>query len=104
MHPESLLLLIELIATNANIAIRQQAAIQANRLAEKHWESIPKEQKPAVREHLVQAVLREPSAACRHSESRLVASIATVDFEDGQWQDLFPALVNLSTGSDVTQP
>ena len=103
MHPESLLLLIELIATDANIAIRQQAAIQANRLVEKHWEKIPKEQKPAVREHLVQAVLREPSAACRHSESRLVASIATVDFEDGEWQDLFPALVTLSSGADVTQ-
>ncbi|KAM7196991.1 Armadillo-type fold [Rhypophila sp. PSN 637] len=103
VHPESLLLLIELIATEPNVAIRQQAAITANRLVEKHWENIAKEQKPAVREHLVQATLREQSAACRHAESRLIASIATDDFEDGQWTELIPALVQLASSQNVTE-
>ncbi|KAM7208388.1 Armadillo-type fold [Naviculisporaceae sp. PSN 640] len=102
-NPQCLLLLIELIATESNVGIRQQAAITANRLAEKHWEAIPKEQKPAVREHLVQATLREQNAACRHAESRLIATIATIDFEEGQWTELFPALVNLSASANVAE-
>ncbi|KAK3315875.1 armadillo-type protein [Apodospora peruviana] len=102
-HPESLLLLIELIATDANLGVRQQAAIQAARLVPKHWGKIPKAQKAAVREHLVAATLKEQSAACRHSESRLIAGLATIDAEDGEWPELFPALVNLAGSNEVSQ-
>ncbi len=83
--------------------MRQQAAIQAARLVPKHWEKISKEQKPAVRQHLVQATMREPNAKCRHAESRVIAALATLDFDEGEWLDLVPALFDLASSSDVGQ-
>ncbi|KAK0615340.1 armadillo-type protein [Bombardia bombarda] len=102
-HPESLLLLIEIIATHGDLAVRQLAAVQAARQVSKHWEKIPKEQKAAVREHLVQATMKEQNPKARHSESRVIAAIAAFDFEDGEWSDLLPALVNMASSSDVGQ-
>lgn len=103
VHPESLLALIEIIATHGDLGVRQQAAIQAARLVDKHWKVIPAEQKGAVRQHLVQATLKEQNARCRHAESRVIASIANLDFEDGEWLDLLPSLFTLAHNSDVGQ-
>lgn len=83
--------------------MRQVAAVQASRLAVKHWEKVDKAQKPAVREHLVQAVLKEQVSLARHAESRLVASIAALDLEDGEWPELIPALFTLASSTDVNQ-
>ncbi|KAL2158813.1 hypothetical protein VTH06DRAFT_4005 [Thermothelomyces fergusii] len=102
-HPESLLLLIEIVATHQDVNVRQQAAVQAARLAVKHWEKIPKEQKPAVRQHLVQATMNEQTPRARHANSRLVAAVAAIDLEDGEWPDLIPALFNLASSNEVAQ-
>ncbi|KAK4147272.1 armadillo-type protein [Dichotomopilus funicola] len=102
-HPESLLLLVEIVATHQDVNVRQQAAVQGARLVVKHWEKIPKEQKAAVRQHVVQATMNEQTPRARHANARLVASVAAIDLEDGEWPDLIPALFNLSTNSDVNQ-
>jgi len=102
-HPESLLLLIEIVATHEDLNVRHQAAVQAARLAVKHWERIPKEQKNAVRQHLVQATMNEQTLRTRHANARLLASIATIDLEEGEWADLIPALFNLATSNEVAQ-
>ncbi|KAK3303754.1 armadillo-type protein [Chaetomium strumarium] len=102
-HPESLLLLVEIVATHQDVNVRQQAAVQAARLAVKHWEKIPKEQKPAVRQHLVQATMNEQTPRARHANARLVAAIAALDLEDGEWPDLIPALYTLATSNEVSQ-
>lgn len=77
--------------------------MQGARLAVKHWEKIPKEQKPAVRQHLVQATMNEQVSRARHANARLVAAIAALDLEDGEWADLIPALFNLGASNDVSQ-
>jgi len=102
-HPESLFLLVEIIAAHDNLGVRQQAAVQAARLVPKHWAKVTKEQKAAVRQHLVQTTMQEQNAACRHAESRVIATIATIDLEDGEWPDLLPALFSLGGNSDVGQ-
>ncbi|KAH6843400.1 armadillo-type protein [Chaetomium sp. MPI-CAGE-AT-0009] len=102
-HPESLLLLAEIVATHQDVIVRQQAAVQGARLAVKHWEKIPKEQKPAVRQHLVQATLNEQSPRARHANARLVAAVAAIDLEEGEWHDLIPALFTLSSSNEVGQ-
>ncbi|KAK4183554.1 armadillo-type protein [Podospora australis] len=102
-HPQSLLLLIEIVATHQDVNVRQLAAVQAARLAVKHWEKVPKEQKPEVRRHLVEAVMRETTTRARHAESRLVASVAALDLEEGEWSDLIPTLFNLGGSQDVAQ-
>lgn len=102
-RPESLLWLLEITSTNGDLGVRQQASVQAARLVEKHWKNIPQEQKPAVRQHLIETTMKEQDPKCRHSGSRVVASIANIDFEDGEWPDLLPALFNLVVSGDVAQ-
>ncbi|EAQ85470.1 hypothetical protein CHGG_09484 [Chaetomium globosum CBS 148.51] len=102
-HPESLLLLIEIVATHQDVIVRQQAAVQGARLAVKHWEKIAKAQKPAVRQHLVRATLNEQSPRARHANARLVAAIAAIDLEEGEWHELIPALFTLSSSNEVGQ-
>lgn len=101
--PESLLLLIEIVCTNQDAALRQQAAVQAARLTVKYWDKIPVEQKAGVRQHLVEVCMKEQHAKCRHSESRLIASIASLDLdEDNSWPDLIPSLFTLAASGDVS--
>lgn len=102
-HPESLLLLIEILCTHGDVNVRQQAAVQAARLTPKHWKAIPKEQKGAVRQHLVEATMKEQNAKTRHSGSRLIAAIANIDFDNDEWPELRPALFGLANNSDVAQ-
>lgn len=98
-----MLLLIEVAITNADSGVRQQAAVQAARLVDKHWKAIPKEQKAAVRQHLVEATMKEQDAKCRHAESRVIAAIANLDLADGEWPELLPALFNLAVSGEVAQ-
>jgi len=102
-HPESVLALVEIIATHDDVGVRQQAAVQAARLVPKHWSNVPKDTKPAVRQHLVQTTMKEQNAACRHAESRVIAAIAALDLEDNEWPDLLPALFTLVGSNDVPQ-
>ncbi len=98
-----MLLLIEVTITNADFGVRQQAAVQAARLVDKHWRALPKEQKAAVRQHLVEATMKEQDAKCRHAEARVIAAIANLDLADGEWPDLIPALFNLAVNGEVAQ-
>ena len=83
--------------------MRQQAAVQAARLVPKHWKSVPAQQKDGVRRHLVEATMKEQNPKCRHAESRVIANIANLDFDDGEWPDLLPALFTLASNNDVAQ-
>ncbi|CAK7220315.1 hypothetical protein SCUCBS95973_004117 [Sporothrix curviconia] len=96
-HPQSLLLLIEIVCTHSDAGVRQQAAVQAARLVQRHWKAPTADQKASVRKHLMEATLAEQNLKCRHSDAHLVAAIATIDCEDGEWPDLLPALFTLAT-------
>lgn len=46
--------------------------------------------------------MKEQHAKCRHSEARLIASIASLDLDDEAWPDLIPSLFSLASGGDVS--
>lgn len=50
-----------------------------------------------MREQLLQATLNEQESLPRHSKARVIAAIAKVDLEDGQWADLPGFLQQAST-------
>ncbi len=77
------------------------AAVQGLRLVPKHWEKINAGQKTAVRNELLQAVVREQDSKCRHGESRIIAAIATLDFENNEWADLLANIFQLTTSDNV---
>lgn len=49
---------------------------------------MPKDQKQQLRDTLLQSTLSEEQSLARHSKARVVAAIAKVDLEDGQWSEL----------------
>ncbi|KAI0849195.1 ARM repeat-containing protein [Daldinia vernicosa] len=100
-HPDSLLGLLHVIVSHPEATVRMLAAVQALRLVPKHWEKIADDQKPAVRNELLQAIVREQDAKCRHGQSRIIAAIATLDFNNEQWGDLLPAVMQLTNSDNV---
>ncbi|XXG96241.1 hypothetical protein Hte_002522 [Hypoxylon texense] len=100
-HPDSLIGLLHIIVSHPEATVRMLAAVQALRLVPKHWKNVAADQKPAVRTELLQAIVREQDAKCRHGQSRVIAAIATFDFYEKEWSDLLPAVVQLTTSDNV---
>ncbi|KAI4129907.1 MAG: hypothetical protein LQ338_001992 [Usnochroma carphineum] len=92
-HPQSLSILIQLLVSDESTSLRQLAASQARLLVSKHWKKLPDEQKPAIRQHLLQKTLSEEAQLVRHGAARVITAIAKIDLETGQWPDLFDTLV-----------
>ncbi|KFY28297.1 hypothetical protein V493_02999 [Pseudogymnoascus sp. VKM F-4281 (FW-2241)] len=99
-HSESLLWLLQILASHDVQAIRQQAAVEALRLVPKHWASLSGP-KPAIRESLLKAALNEQSSLVRHSTARVISAIAGIDLEDGEWADLPGFLVEAAKQPQV---
>lgn len=101
-NPQSLLWLLHILTTQDVPELRQQAAVEASRLIPKHWTALPAEQKPVIREKLVQSTLDEQKPLIRHSSARVIAAIASIDLEEGQWDSLPGVLVQAATSNQVS--
>ncbi|KAI1758032.1 importin beta-4 [Xylaria castorea] len=100
-HPDSLLGLLHVIVSHHEATVRMLAAVQALRLVPKHWKKINASQKPEVRNQLLQTIVNEQDAKCRHGQSRVIAAIATLDFDNNEWADLIPNVTQLATSENV---
>lgn len=63
---------------------------------------MPTEQKPAIREKLVQSTLEEGKPLIRHAAARVIAAIAGMDLEDGEWASLPGLLIQASTSPQTS--
>ncbi|KAI0391848.1 importin beta-4 [Xylariaceae sp. FL0594] len=100
-HPDSLVGLLHVIVSHPEPTVRMLAAVQALRLVPKHWKKIDASQKPAIRTQLLQTIVNEKDGKCRHGQSRVIAAIATLDFEKNEWSDMLPNVMQLATSEDV---
>ncbi|KAF2964486.1 hypothetical protein GQX73_g9082 [Xylaria multiplex] len=100
-HPDSLLGLLHVIVSHPEPTVRMLAAVQALRLVPKHWKNISASQKPEVRNQLLQTIISEQDGKCRHGQSRVIAAIATLDFDNNEWADLIPNVTQLATSDNV---
>ena len=82
--------------------VRHQAAVESLRSFRKHWVALPADQKPAIREKLLQSTLDEQKPLIRHGAARVIAAIARIDLEDGEWASLPDALAQASTSKQVS--
>jgi hypothetical protein len=98
-HPQSLSALLQIVSAHSSYQLRQLAAVEARKLVPKHWSKI--NPKADLRNALLQATLNEENKLVRHSGSRVVSSIAKVDFENGEWQDLPGVLQQACTSQTV---
>ncbi|KAH8601139.1 armadillo-type protein [Bisporella sp. PMI_857] len=101
-HPESLVWLLHILTSHDAKEVRQSASVEALRLVPKHWIKLPEEQKPAIREKLLQTTLEEQQALVRHSQARVIAAIAKIDLPDGEWGSLPDLLAQATTSPQVS--
>ncbi|KAF2745354.1 ARM repeat-containing protein [Sporormia fimetaria CBS 119925] len=99
--PASLNALLHIVSSHPKSELRQLAAVEARKLVSKHWEQLPADQKSSLRDQIFQSTLNEDSKLIRHSAARVISAIASIDFEDGQWQELPGFLHQACTSSNV---
>lgn len=100
-NPQSLIWLLQILASHDAPEVRQQAAVEGLRLVPKHWAAIPAGQKPAIRQQLLQSTLSEQKSLVRHASARIIAAIAQLDVEDGEWADLPSLLAQAATSKEA---
>jgi hypothetical protein len=100
--PAALNALLQLLTSQQEVKLRQLAAVEARKLVPKHWASVPADQKPTIRNSLLQSTLAEEQTLLRHSTARVITAIAKIDLEDGEWTDL-PNLLQQAANSDVAR-
>ncbi|CAD0099496.1 unnamed protein product [Aureobasidium mustum] len=101
-NPASLTALLHILVSHQSPNLRQLAAIESRKLVKKHWLDLPNDQKPQIREQLLQSTLNEDQSLARHSKARVIASIAQIDLADGQWSDLPDFLQKASTSQTAS--
>ena len=101
--PTSLGYLLHILTTNETDQIKQLAAVESRKLVHKHWAAIPADQKPQIRNRLLEFTLEENSTLIRHSSARVVSAIAQLDLQDGEWKDLPSQLQSGATSANARQ-
>lgn len=100
--PQSLTALIHILTSHQDPVLRQLASIEARKLVAKHWAAVPEDQKPQLRDTLLQSTTNEEQQLARHSKARVVAAIAKFDLEDGQWGEL-PGMLQQAATSNIAR-
>lgn len=95
--PASLNALLQILCGHPKSELRQLAAVEARKLVTRHWANLPADQKSSLRSQLFQFTLNEDVTLTRHSAARVIAAIASQDFEDGEWADLPGLLTQAAT-------
>lgn len=98
--PESLPILVNVIRSHPEQALRHLAAVEARTLVPKFWGfkniSSPKlssEVKCQVRQSLLLSATQDEVPIVRHSAARVVSTIARIELPNGLWQDLPATLI-----------
>ncbi|KAK3050789.1 hypothetical protein LTS18_012526, partial [Coniosporium uncinatum] len=99
--PASLPALVNILTSNQDTGLRQLAAVEARKLVPKHWEAVSANEKTQIRNNLLQHTFSEETKLVRHSSSRVVSAIASIDFEAGEWRDLPSLLMQAATDQNV---
>jgi len=86
--PASVTALIHIITSHDQPELRQLASVECRKLVPKHWPAVPEEQKPQLRQLLLQSTFDDEKPLPRHSKARVIAAIASVDLPDAHWADL----------------
>ncbi|KAM3415398.1 hypothetical protein BST61_g8924 [Cercospora zeina] len=101
-QPESVVALLNVVVNHPQPELRQLASVEVRKLVGKHWPTLAEEQKPQLRERLLKSTIDEQQQLARHSKARVIAAIAKVDLEDGQWTEL-PGILQQAATSDTAR-
>ncbi len=100
--PSAVPALLHITTSHDQAELRQLAAVEARKLISKNWAKLPDEQRTQLRVQLLQSTIDEDKSLTRHSKARVIAAIAKIDLDDGQWADL-PGILQRAAVSDTTR-
>lgn len=93
--------LLHILNSSSEEALKQLAAVEARKLIISKWEAVDGSLKPQIRDSVLSSTFTHQSERIRHSSARVVAAIAEIDLENGQWADLLGKLVAAIQDSNV---
>ncbi|KAH7885809.1 ARM repeat-containing protein [Phlebopus sp. FC_14] len=106
-NPACISALANILASSPEFAVRQLAAVEMRkRVREKSgdlWMQLSQDDRQQIKDQLPTLILAEPNKLVRHSAARVVASIASIEIEQGTWPQLLSWLHQACTSTDVTQ-
>ncbi|KAK4635243.1 putative importin subunit beta-4 [Fulvia fulva] len=100
--PQSVTALLQILINHPEASLRQLAGVEARKLVSKHWVQVPADQKPQLREQLLQSTINEEQQLPRHTKARVIAAIAKIDLEDGEWSEL-PGILQQAATSETAR-
>lgn len=77
--------LVHILQTSHDVAVRQLAAVEARKLLKDHWSE---DFAPQIRASILTSTLAESDAKTRHASARLISAIGKVDMEGAKWPEL----------------
>lgn len=100
-NSQALPALLQIFQQSNQDEVKQLAAVEARKLAADNWESVDASLKPSIRESLLKSTFSEQNKRLRNVSAYLIASLAELDLDANEWQDLLPTLVNAIQGNDA---
>ncbi|PRT54110.1 Importin subunit beta-4 [Wickerhamiella sorbophila] len=98
--PESVPTLIHILQSHPEPQMRQLAGVEVRKLIPRHWEGLSNA--PELRQSLLTSTTAEQNDLVRHTSSRVISMIASVDMERNAWPELLPTLVQTAQASKST--
>lgn len=99
-NPAALPALIQILQTSENEGLKKLAAVEANKLVSKQWESLDESLRQNIRDTLLQFAFTYPNESVRHSTARVISEIAGLDVSNNRWNSLLTSLVDGATNAD----
>ncbi|KAG6334826.1 hypothetical protein ID866_4263 [Astraeus odoratus] len=105
-NPACISALASILASSPETAVRQLAAVEMRKRVTQNsgdlWTQLPQDERQEIKAKLPQLILAEKEKLVRHSASRVVASIASIEIPLGSWSELLPLLHQACTSPEVT--
>lgn len=99
-NPMALPALIQILQSNDNDGLKKLAAVEANKLIPKQWESLDAQTQQQIRDTILPFAFTYPRETVRHSTARLIAEISNLDIPANRWDSLLNSLVEGATNGD----
>lgn len=85
--------LLQLVQSSQDEGVKQLAAVEARKRVIAAWSDLDASMKPSIREVVLHNTFNQSNKKIRNSCARTVATIAEIELENNEWQELLPALI-----------
>ncbi|CAG8438463.1 984_t:CDS:10 [Funneliformis caledonium] len=93
--------LVQILSSSTHWQVRQLAAVELRKRSTKWWSKIDLNTQAAIKNQLLEVILREPHELVRHATARVISSVAKIEIPAGAWNDLLQFLYQCCQSPDA---